>query len=85
VRLTSIDIMTSERAEQRMRLDFNPSGLQPADKAKLLGAALVTEMEALTKDQSTEASRETARVAAVACTQIELGVMMAVKALTAPR
>lgn len=73
-------MLISDSAAKRMRVAFNPSKLTDVDKVKRATAALITAMEEVfagTEDV------ETRRCAATAMTQLEIGGMMAVKAMTA--
>lgn len=73
-------MLISDSAAKRMRVAFNPSKLTDVDKIERATAALLTVMEDIfagTEDA------ETRRCAATAMTYLEIGGMMAIKAMTA--
>lgn len=73
-------MLISDSAAKRVRVAFNPSQLTEVDKVKRATAALITACEEVA--QGTE-DAETRRCAAIAMTYLEIGGMMAVKAMTA--
>lgn len=69
----------SEKALERARLAFNPSGLEDVIRVKALVAALYSILEPLVAERHPVAGRE----AATAMTEIQGGAMFAVSAMTA--
>lgn len=70
----------SDTAAKRVRVAFNPSQITEVDKVKRATAALITVMEEVFAKNE---DAETRRCAATAMTYLEIGGMMAVKAMTA--
>lgn len=76
------EVVVTDKAMAQVRSQFNPSGLERVDTAKLLCAALISQAE---EAASSEGARdEERRCAAIARTHIETGAMFIVKALTTP-
>ena len=80
-RTYTIDIEVSPTAAKMVELDFNPDGREDVRRLKVLGAGLITLAENIraTSDPSGQGPRR----ASTGITDIEKGVMMAVKALFA--